>query len=72
MESDGNDRRAAVAAQVELLLVRLRFLEARHPGAVERAAREFEREAGGQPGARVSGGAKVGQWSGATAALRPE
>ncbi len=52
MESDGNDRRAAVAAQVELLLVRLRFLEARHPGAVERAAREFEREAGGQPGAR--------------------
>ena len=52
MESDGNDRGAAVAAQVELLLVRLRFLEARHPGAVERAAREFEREAGGQPGAR--------------------
>ena len=52
MESDGNDRRAAVAAQVELLLVRLRFLEARHPGAVERAAREFEREAGRQPGAR--------------------
>jgi hypothetical protein len=54
MESDGDRdrRRAAVAAQVELLLVRLRFLEARHPGAVERAAREFEREAGGEPGAR--------------------
>ncbi len=52
MESDGDGRRAAAAAQVELLLVRLRFLEARHPGAVERAAREFEREAGGQPGAR--------------------
>ncbi len=52
MESDGDDRRAAVAAQVELLLVRLRFLEARHPGAVERATHEFEREAGGQPGAR--------------------
>jgi hypothetical protein len=33
-------------------LVRLRFLEARHPGAVERAAREFEREAGERPGAR--------------------
>ncbi len=49
---NGGDKRAAVAAQVELLLVRLRFLEARHPGAVERAAREFEREAGGQPGAR--------------------
>ena len=52
MESDGDGRRAAVAARVELLLVRLRFLEARHPGAVERAAREFEREASGQPGAR--------------------
>ena len=52
MESDGDGRRAAVAARVELLLVRLRFLEARYPGAVERAAREFEREAGGQPGAR--------------------
>jgi hypothetical protein len=34
-------------------LVRLRFLEAQHPGAVEEAVREFEREAGGQePGAR--------------------
>ncbi len=52
MESDGEDRRAAVAAQVELLLVRLRFLEARHPGAVERATQEFEREAGGKPGGR--------------------
>ncbi len=52
MESDGNDRRAAVAAQVELLLVRLRFSEARHPGAIERAAGEFERDAAGQPGAR--------------------
>ena len=54
MESDGDGdrRRAALAAQVELLLVRLRFLEARYPGAAERAAREFEREAGGQPGAR--------------------
>ena len=41
-----------MAAQVELLLVRLRFLEARHPGAVEGAAREFEREACGEPGAR--------------------
>ncbi len=47
MESDGDGRRAAVAARVELLLVRLRFLEARHPGAVERATHEFEREAGG-------------------------
>ena len=54
MESDGegHGRRAAVAARVELLLVRLRFLEARYPGAVERATHEFEREAGGQPGAR--------------------
>ena len=52
MESDGGGRRAAVAARVELLLVRLRFLEARYPGAVERATHEFEREAGGQPGAR--------------------
>ena len=53
MAGDGDgERAAAVAAQVELLLVRLRFLEARYPGAVERAAREFERDAGGQPGAR--------------------
>jgi hypothetical protein len=52
MASDDEGRRAAVAAQVELLPVRLRFLEARHPGAVERAVREFEREAGGQPGTR--------------------
>jgi hypothetical protein len=52
MVSDGDDKRVAVAAQVELLLVRLRFLEARRPGAVERAVRAFEREAGGQPGAR--------------------
>ena len=52
MASDGDDERVAVAARVELLLARLRFLEAQHPGAVERAAREFEREAGGQPGAR--------------------
>ena len=52
MASDGDEKRAALAAQVEILLVRLRFLEARHPGAVERATREFEREAGGQPGAR--------------------
>ena len=51
MESD-DGRRAAVAGRVELLLVRLRFLEARYPGAVERATREFEQEAGGQPGAR--------------------
>ena len=51
MASDG-ERAAAVAAQVELLLARLRFLEARYPGVVERAMREFEREAGGQPGAR--------------------
>ena len=53
MESDGDGERATLAAQVELLLVRLRFLEARHPGAVEKAVREFEREAGAQqPGAR--------------------
>ncbi len=52
MESDGGGRRAAVAARVELLLARLRFLEARYPGAVERATHEFEREAGGQPGGR--------------------
>ncbi len=52
MGSDGDGKRAAVAAQVELLLVRLRFLEARFPGAVERAVREFEREAGDEPGAR--------------------
>jgi hypothetical protein len=53
MESDRNGERAALAAQVELLLVRLRFLEAQHPGAVERAVREFEREpVGQQPGAR--------------------
>ena len=48
MESDGDGERATLAAQVELLLVRLRFLEARHPGAVEKAVREFEREAVGQ------------------------
>ena len=52
MASDGDGRTAAVAARVELLLVRLRFLEARHPGAVERAVRAFEREAGDEPGAR--------------------
>ena len=51
MASDG-ERAAAVAAQVELLLARLRFLEARYPGVVGRATREFEREADGQPGAR--------------------
>ena len=57
MVGDGDgERAAAVAAQVELLLMRLRFLEARYPGAVERAAREFEREAGGQPGAREAVG----------------
>ena len=34
-------------------LVRLRLLEAQHPGAVEKAVREFEREAvGQQPDAR--------------------
>jgi hypothetical protein len=53
MASDGDRTRAALAARIELLLVRLRFLEAQHPGAVEKAVREFEREAGGQqPGAR--------------------
>jgi hypothetical protein len=52
MAGDGGGRRAAVAARVELLLVRLRFLEARYPSAVERAVREFEREADAQPGAR--------------------
>ena len=53
MPSDGNGERAALAARVELLLVRLRFLEAQHPGAVEDAVRAFEREAvGQQPGAR--------------------
>ena len=52
MENGGDGGRAAAAARVELLLVRLRFLEARHPGAVERATREIEREAGVQPGAR--------------------
>ena len=53
MQSDRNGERAALAAQVELLLVRLRFLEAQHPGAVENAVRAFERGAGGeQPGAR--------------------
>jgi hypothetical protein len=52
MASDGEGRRAALAAQVELLLVRLDFLEARYPGAVERAVRAFERDAGTQPGAR--------------------
>jgi hypothetical protein len=52
MASDSDGRSAAVAARIELLLVRLRFLEARYPGAVARALREFEREADGQPGAR--------------------
>ena len=52
MASDGEGRRAAVTAQVELLVVRLWFLETRYPGVVERAVREFEREAGAQPGAR--------------------
>ena len=48
MASDGDRTRAALAARIELLLVRLRFLEAQHPGAVEEAVREFEREAVGQ------------------------
>lgn len=52
MAGDGEGGRAAMAAQVELLLVRLRFLEARYPGVVERAVRQFEREAEGQPGAQ--------------------
>ncbi len=52
MASDGEGRRAAVTAQVELLVVRLWFLETRYPGVVEGAVREFEREAGAQPGTR--------------------
>jgi len=37
MASDGEGRRVALEAQVELLLLRLHFLEARYLGAVERA-----------------------------------
>ena len=52
MASDNKDRRAAATAQVELLVVRLWFLETRYPGVVERAVRAFEQEAGTEPGAR--------------------
>ncbi len=57
MADNGDAMRAATAARVGLLLVRLRLSGARHPGAVGRAVRESSGRRTGVRGRRAGAGA---------------